>query len=294
MSCFPRTLVVLVLLVSADALADSAIYKGYADLSGGQVHYVTAGEGDVLLLLHQAPLSHAEFLEIIPTLAEHYKVIAWDAPGHGNSYIPPIEYEVNDYIEVLGELVEHLGVERAHVVGNHSGSAFAREFAANFSDKTGRVVLTGSARQPPNPKVEMTKAKEFLAQPYSRELSMDKNGDFLPSTWERYLTLASPDVSLDDVLVPFVIGLDARTKPYDLHLAVFRYKGWADPASITAPILLISGADDFFVTMEAMEYTCGLYPNCNVHPLIESAGAFLPLSQPDIYAAAILEFLGGE
>ncbi len=79
------------------------ITKHYVDLSGGQLHYVTAGEGDALLLLHQAPLSHAEFLEIIPLLAGHIRVIAWDAPGHGASYIPPEEYTFLDYLGVLDE-----------------------------------------------------------------------------------------------------------------------------------------------------------------------------------------------
>ena len=39
------------------------ITKHYIGLSGGQLHYVTAGKGEAVLLLHQAPLSHAEFLE---------------------------------------------------------------------------------------------------------------------------------------------------------------------------------------------------------------------------------------
>lgn len=277
---------------SASDDAAPVIRRHYIDLKGGQLHYVTAGEGHPLLLLHQAPLSHAEFLETIPLLAKHFKVIAWDAPGHGNSYIPPREYEVPDYIGVLHELVTALGLERVHIVGNHSGASFAREYAAAHPDKVGKIVLSGSSKRPPEPKTELTKAKEFLSQPYSRELKLTRDGEFLPPTWKRYVTLASPEASLDDVLTAFIIGMDARTKPYDLHLAIFRYEGWADYATIETPVLLLCGEDDFFVNQEGLDYTCTLLPNCEVHPLIPGAGAFIGAEQPEAYATAITEFLG--
>lgn len=284
--------VMLLTLAASFATAESeiAIKKHYVDLSGGQVHYVTAGEGPTVLLLHQAPLSHAEFLKIIPQLARSFRVVAWDAPGHGNSYIPPREYEVPDYLNTLDEFVTALDLAPVNIVGNHSGAAFAREYAALYPNKTRKIILSGSARQPPDPKMELTKAKEFLSQPYSRELTLSPEGAFLAPAWQRYITLASPTASLDDVLIPFIIGLDARTKPYDLHLAIFRYKGWTDPRKVDTPILLLSGQDDFFVNQEGLDYTCTLYPNCEVHPLVPGAAAFIGLEQPQVYAEAIIDF----
>jgi len=280
-------------LLAGTAVAGDApvITKHYADLSGGQVHYVTAGEGDALLLLHQAPLSHAEFLETIPLLARHFRVVAWDAPGHGASFIPCEEYSYLDYLGVLEEFVAFLGLERVHIVGNHSGAAFAREYAAKHPEKVGKFVMSGSARQPPEPKTTLDKAEEFLNQPYSRSLEMDGEGAFLPPTWKRYVTLASPSADMNDVLAVFIIGLDARTKPYDMHHAIFGYEDWTDYRTIETPVLLLSGEGDFFVNQEGMDYTCTLFPNCEVHPFIEGAGAFIGMEQPEAYAEAIIEFL---
>jgi len=292
--CFPFILCSALLLIGFSPAALSAgakIKKHYADVSDGQIHYVEAGQGETVLLLHQAPLSSAEFLEVIPLLAKHFRVIAWDAPGHGMSYVPTQEYEVPDYLRVLGEFTTALGLERVHVVGNHSGSAFAREFAARHPEKVGKIVLSGSARQPPEPKTELTKAKEFLSQPYSRELKMTPDGEFLPPAWGRYVQLAAPGAPLEIVFKPFVIGLDARTKPYDLHLAIFRFEGWTDPSQVETPIMLLSGEADFFVNQERLDYTKGLYPDCEVHPLIEGAGSFMPLEKPEAYSTAIIEFL---
>ncbi|MEX1310981.1 MAG: alpha/beta hydrolase [Candidatus Sulfomarinibacteraceae bacterium] len=284
-------LALLASLVAFPAIAGDGITKHYVDVSGGQIHYVTAGEGDVVLLLHQAPLSHAEFLPTIPLLAEHFRVVAWDAPGHGSSFIPGHEYEFPEYLAALEELVDALGIERISIVGNHSGASFAREYAARHPDRVGKIILSGSARTPPDPETTLDEAEAFLSQPYSREIPLDTSGDFLSATWDRYLTLASPDADLDDVLVPFIIGLDARTKPYDMHLAIFGYDGWTDYRTIETPVMLLCGDGDIFVNQERIDYTCTLFPNCEVHPFIEGAGAFIGLERPEAFAEAIVEFL---
>jgi pimeloyl-ACP methyl ester carboxylesterase len=218
-------------------------------------------------------------------------VVAWDAPGHGSSYIPPTEYGILEYLGVLHELIETLGVERVHIVGNHSGAAFAREYAAVHPEQVGKIVLCGSAFEPPEPKTELLEATEFLSQPYSRSLEMDVEGTFLVRTWERYVTLASPQSGSEKVLVPFLIGLDARTNPYDMHDAIFGYDGWSDYQTVETPVLLLSGADDMFVNQERLEYTCTRFHDCRVHTLIDGAGAFIGIEQPEAFAKAVHEFL---
>jgi pimeloyl-ACP methyl ester carboxylesterase len=278
-------------VVSAEDCDSITIRKHYMDVAGGQLHYVTSGEGEPLLLLHQAPLSHAEYLDAIPLLAEHFHVIAWDAPGHGGSYIPPREYEIPDYMAVLDEFITKLGHQKVHIAGIHSGAAFARQYAALYPEKTGKIVLAGSAEMPPNPKTELTEAKEFLSQPYSRELQLTADGSFLPSAWQRYVTLSADGTPLDVVLKPFIIGLDARTKPYDLHLAVFRFEDWKSRSEIKSPTLLLYAEGDFFVNQEGMGYTQTLIPDCELYPTIKGAGAFLALEKPEEFAAAVTQFL---
>ena len=81
-----------------------------------------------------------------------------------------------------------------------------------------------------------------------------------------------PAADLDDVLRPFIIGLDARTKPYDMHLAIFGFDGWTDYRTIGTPTMLLCGDGDFFVNSERLDYTCTLFPDCEIHPLIPGAG----------------------
>ena len=47
--------------------------RGYADTASGQVHYITEGDGDALVLLHQAPLSAKTYLNLIPELSPKFQ-----------------------------------------------------------------------------------------------------------------------------------------------------------------------------------------------------------------------------
>jgi pimeloyl-ACP methyl ester carboxylesterase len=72
---------------------------------------------------------------------------------------------------------------------------------------------------------------------------------------------------------------------------IFGYESWTDYRTIETPAMLLCGDGDFFVNQERIDYTCTLFPNCEVHPLIENAGAFIGLEQPEAFAEAIIEFL---
>ena len=75
-----------------------------------------------------------------------------------------------------------------------------------------------------------------------------------------------------------------------MHLAIFGHDNWTDYREIETPVMLLSGDGDFFVSQEGMDYTCTLFPNCEVHPIIEGAGAFIGLERPEAYAEAIIGF----
>jgi pimeloyl-ACP methyl ester carboxylesterase len=56
-------------------------------------------------------------------------------------------------------------------------------------------------------------------------------------------------------------------------------------------MLILAGEADFFTNWERLEYVQGLFPNCELHPLIEGAGSFMPFEKPEAHANAIIEFL---
>jgi pimeloyl-ACP methyl ester carboxylesterase len=64
------------------------VRHGYADTSGGEIHFVSAGSGDPLVLLPHGGRSSRMYRQLIPMLAERFRVIALDPPGTGQSFCP--------------------------------------------------------------------------------------------------------------------------------------------------------------------------------------------------------------
>jgi pimeloyl-ACP methyl ester carboxylesterase len=116
--------------------------RGYADTPEGQIHYVVAGEGDALVLIHQMVRSSRMWLKVMPLLAEKYKVVAVDMLGHGFSASPPLE---GDTVSILADSVVHtmdeLGIPKAHVLGLHTGAGTTAEIAAIYPERVGVIML---------------------------------------------------------------------------------------------------------------------------------------------------------
>lgn len=103
----------------------------FALLSDMTMHYVTAGKGEPLVLLHGFPQSWYEWRLIIPALAAHYCVIAPDLRGLGDSSRPPDGYHKTRVAEDVWELVHGvLGHERFLLAGHDWGGPVAFMLAA--------------------------------------------------------------------------------------------------------------------------------------------------------------------
>lgn len=104
---------------------------GTADLNGQSIHYVTAGSGPAVLLLHGFPQTHAMWHDVAPTLAEHFTVVASDLRGYGASGKPPgtESYSFRHMAADQTALMAHLGHTQFHVVGHDRGGRTAHRLA---------------------------------------------------------------------------------------------------------------------------------------------------------------------
>ena len=96
-------------------------------LANVTLHHVEAGRGEPVVLLHGWPQTWYEWRKVMPALAERYRVIAPDLRGLGDSSRPLEGYDKQTVAADVGELLDHLGVERFHLVGHDWGgpTAFA-------------------------------------------------------------------------------------------------------------------------------------------------------------------------
>jgi pimeloyl-ACP methyl ester carboxylesterase len=121
--------------------SDSTIASRTADIDGVKLHYLTAGHGSPLLLLHGYAETSLMWKPIIPALAERFTVIAPDLPGIGDSGIPADGLDMKSAAVRIHSLVKSLGVQKAEVVGHDIGLMVAYAYAAQFPAEVTKLVL---------------------------------------------------------------------------------------------------------------------------------------------------------
>jgi pimeloyl-ACP methyl ester carboxylesterase len=112
-----------------------------AKIDGVKLHYLTAGHGAPLILLHGYAETSRMWRPIIPMLAERFTVIAPDLPGIGDSAIPASGLDMKTSAVRIHGLARSLGVEKASVVGHDIGLMVAYAYAAQFPAETEKLVV---------------------------------------------------------------------------------------------------------------------------------------------------------
>jgi len=105
-----------------------------------QLHFLTAGHGPVVILLHGFAETSRMWRPIIPLLAEKFTVIAPDLPGIGDSSIPE-KIDMLSAAKQIHELVRSLRIEKARVVGHDIGLMVAYAYAAQFPNETEKLAV---------------------------------------------------------------------------------------------------------------------------------------------------------
>lgn len=108
------------------------VIHGRARVNGIRMHYVTAGQGEPLLLLHGTPKTSFYWHRLIPLLTEKFTVVAPDLRGFGYTDKPPAEHGYDSLTNAtdVAELMTQLGHDEFHVHGEDRGAEFAYVLAA--------------------------------------------------------------------------------------------------------------------------------------------------------------------
>jgi pimeloyl-ACP methyl ester carboxylesterase len=124
-----------------DKTPERAILSRTAEIGGSRLHYMTAGSGTPLILLHGYAETSRMWKPIIPLLAERFTVIAPDRPGIGDSDIPAGGLDMKNAAIRIHDLAKSLGVQKAEVVGHDIGLMVAYAYAAQFPAEVTKLVL---------------------------------------------------------------------------------------------------------------------------------------------------------
>jgi pimeloyl-ACP methyl ester carboxylesterase len=156
--------------------------RGYADTPEGQIHYITAGEGEPLLLLHQKGSSR-QYWKLIPLVAERYRTFAPDNLGSGNSDPLPPNVQIADLARNMVHFLDFLGIEKAHIFGFHTGNKIATEMAAAWPSRVDRLILCGHTHSIIPEHEACIAAIKAIAGPCIRKFEPQPDGSHLVKQW---------------------------------------------------------------------------------------------------------------
>src|SRR5215212_9417574 len=115
---------------------------GAAEINGARIYYEVMGEGEPLVLVHAGIADSRMWEPQLAAFADHYRVIRYDMRGFGRTAMVEGPYS---HHEDLRGLLDFLDVGRAHLVGCSMGGGAVLDFALEYPERAGNLVLVGSA-----------------------------------------------------------------------------------------------------------------------------------------------------
>src|SRR6202521_5636365 len=119
----------------------SGVQSRFADVNGTRIHYLVAGTGEPITLLHGYAQTSHMWRPLIAELAKTNSVIAPDLRGFGQSGKPPQGYDKKTMAQDIHALAASLGYKRARVAGHDIGLMVAYAYAAQYPAEVDRIAL---------------------------------------------------------------------------------------------------------------------------------------------------------
>ncbi len=242
------------------------------------------GAGAPLLLMHGAEASRLMFTALMPHLARHFTVIAYDQRDCGDTEGPPTGSTLADLADDAQRLIEALGLGRVHVFGSSFGGRVAQALALRHPGCVDRLVL-GSTWPLPD-------AYEALCPDAPRLAALRRQ---LPATAAELATWFFPEAFLQQR--PELRGVFANAQPGSARsarrTATVQSTLAQDATAIAAPTLLVAGELDRVVPPGVTLSMTARIPGAQT-AVLAGTGHATALQAPQLLARHIACFLAGD
>jgi pimeloyl-ACP methyl ester carboxylesterase len=207
--------------------------SGYADVNGLHMYYEIQGEGGTpLVLLHGGVMTiELTYASLLPTLTQRHRVIGVDFQAHGRTADIDRDLTYANLASDVVALLDHLGIERAHVIGHSMGGGTAMELAVSHPERLLSVVAISIGVRPDGEHPDLADPSKFATS-----TRMPTEQDFADMA-AAYAAVAPHPERFEDLPARSMTSLNG-------------WDGWTDEqlAGITAPMLLVIGDHDFTTT----------------------------------------------
>jgi 2-hydroxy-6-oxonona-2,4-dienedioate hydrolase/4,5:9,10-diseco-3-hydroxy-5,9,17-trioxoandrosta-1(10),2-diene-4-oate hydrolase len=262
-----------------------------------------AGSGYPVVLLHgggPGATGVSNYSRNIDVLADRFRVIVPDLPGYGQSS-KDIDHRdpFGDLAFAIRGLLDELGIEKAHLVGNSYGGAAALRLALDRPDKVDRLILMGPGGVRTTRALPTKGLKSLFGYYGGDGPSRDKLATFIRE-YLVYDGAAVPDELIDvryeASIQPEVVADPPLRRPSPAAVrTLLRMDFTRDRrlAHLRTPTLVIWGADDKVNRPAGALSLARTMPNCDLY-LAARTGHWVQWERPDLFNSLALDFLGGK
>jgi 2-hydroxymuconate-semialdehyde hydrolase/2-hydroxy-6-oxo-octa-2,4-dienoate hydrolase len=271
-------------------IAPSVATARTIDAGGITTHYLEAGTGDPVLLLHGSGpgvSGTANWQKNIGPLSERFRVLAPDSVGFGDTARPDdVVYSLRTWTDHVWAFLDAHGIGSTSIVGNSLGGRIALQMATDRPDRIAKMVLMGS------PGVGMT-LTDGLAALRAYRPSPEAMRDLL-----RNYFAVNPSL-ISDELVRIRYEASIANGAFEAYTAMFndpRHKGSElgitedEVRAITTPTLLVHGREDKVVPLTVSVTMLGLLPNADLH-VFSACGHWTQIERADEFSALVTDYL---
>lgn len=248
------------------------------------MHFRREGQGPSVVLIHALACDLSLWDPQAGALAAHHDVVRYDVRGHGQSPLAAGGISFDALADDLAQLLDSLGIARAHIVGLSMGGVIARLFALRHPRRVARLVLCATMAALPPDAASAWRERAHLV----RERGMGAIVDWTLAQW-----FAAEAIRARAPAVERARAMVQASRP-DGYLAVCaavpELDFFARQGEIRAPTLVLAGAADPKLRSLAPEALAHAIPGASLH-LFRGAGHLPNLDAPDEFNRVLLEFL---
>lgn len=260
--------------------------------NGISIAYEITGSGPPLVLVAGLGYSRWMWHKMVPGLAEHFTVLHYDNRGVGQSDKTAGPYNALLLAEDLVCLLAEFGIEKTAVFGHSMGGFVAQAFALAYPEKVTKLILSATNFGGPRHVPVTQEALAVLMDTTSDPLTRLRNGILIscatgfaerqPAVVDAWLTYrAEHPIDPAGYQAQMGVGLSLMSEE-----ASFEHK----LSAITAPTLILSGAEDKVVPPANVNLLAAAIPHAET-AIIDQAGHFFPIEQPDTAVSIVTNFL---
>jgi pimeloyl-ACP methyl ester carboxylesterase len=283
-------LIAAIAFVGGSAQAQQGLEPVAKDASvlGYKMHYLEAGRGEPVILLHGSGGEGARWMPQIKGLSSDFRVIAIDHIGFGQSDKPLTVYHSGVFAGFLRGFMQAIGVPRATLIGQSMGAGVALDLAVHHPDMVQRLVLVdgGGFRSPSDPPRPATPDRH--ARQIANAGTLEESREYLEKLYydHKFVTDALVEHNL-------ILRLRSGYTAESMQTAAERGLGGVTEAQvrgIAAPTLLIWGANDPLSSLAAADKLNAAIKGSR-KVVFDKAGHYPFLEHAERFNSVVMEFL---